>query len=74
MLELSMNLVKSKDTKVIHRNPFNSNTLTMKKKKRRSKEREIKETILTTIAKKRTRYLGISSVQSLSRVQYIATP
>ena len=67
-----MNLVKSKDTKVIHRNPFHSNALTMKKKIKT--EREIKETILTTIATKRTKYLGISSVQSVSRVRYFATP
>ena len=72
MLELSMNLVKSKDTKVRHRNTFHSNALTMKKKIK--KEREIKETILTTIATKRTKYLGISSVQSVSRVRYFATP
>ena len=37
MLELSMNLVKSKDTKVIHRNPFHSNALTMKKNKEKNR-------------------------------------
>ena len=38
-----MNLVKSKDTKVIHRNPFNSNTLTMKKKKKEAKKEKLRK-------------------------------
>ena len=37
-------------------------------------EREIKETIPFTIAMKRIKYIGISSVQSLSRVRLFATP
>ena len=49
-----MNLVKSQDTKSIHRNLLNFYTLTMKT------QREIKETIPFTIATKRIKYLGIN--------------
>ena len=48
-----MNVVKFQDIKLTHRNPFHSYTLTMRKQK------EIKETISFTIAKKRIKYLGI---------------
>ena len=50
-----MNLVKLQDTKLIHINPLHSCTLTM-----RITEKEIQETIPFTIAKKRTKYLGIN--------------
>ena len=43
-----MNIVKSQDIKLIHRNPLHFYTLMMKQT-----EREIKETILFTIAMKR---------------------
>ena len=49
-----MNIVKLQDIELIHRNPLHSYTLTMKKQK------EIKETILFTVAMKRTKYLGIN--------------
>ena len=49
-----MNLVKSQDTKLIHRNLLHSYTLTTKDQK------EIKETIPFTIASKRIKYLGIN--------------
>ena len=48
-----MNIVKLQDIKSTHRNPLHSYTLTEKT------EREIKETILFTIAMKRIKYLGI---------------
>ena len=50
-----MNLVKSQDTKSIHRNPLHSYTITTKKKT----EREIKESISLTTKTKRIKYLGI---------------
>ena len=49
-----MNIVKLQDIKLTHRNPLHSYTLTEKT------EREIKETILFTIAMKRIKYLGIN--------------
>ena len=49
-----MNLVKSQDTKLIHRNVLHCYTL--KKKKKRS-EREIKKTFTTATT---TKYLGIN--------------
>ena len=49
-----MNTVKLQDIKLIHRNPLHSYTLTMRKQK------DIKETILFTIATKRIKYLGIN--------------
>ena len=52
-----MIIVKSQDIKSTHKNPLHSYTLIMKKKKK--KEREIKETIPFTIAIKRIKYLGI---------------
>ena len=48
-----MNIVKLQDIKPTHRNPLHSYTLTMRKQK------EIKETIPFTIARKRIKYLGI---------------
>ena len=48
-----MNIVKLQDIKSTHRNPLHSYTLTMRKQK------EIKETIPFTIARKRIKYLGI---------------
>ena len=48
-----MNVVKLQDIKLTHRNLLHSYTLTEKT------EREIKETILFTIAMKRIKYLGI---------------
>ena len=50
-----MNTVKLQEIKLTHRNPLQSYTLTMRKT-----EREIKETIPFTIAKKRIKYLGIN--------------
>ena len=50
-----MNIVKFQDIKLTNRNPLHSYTLTMRKT-----EREIKETILFTIATKRIKYLGIN--------------
>ena len=50
-----MNIVKLQDIKSTHRNPLHSYTLIMKKI-----EREIKETVPLTIAKKRIKYLGIN--------------
>ena len=50
-----MNSAKSQDTKSIHRNHLHSNILTTKKS-----EKEIKESILFTIATKRIKYLGIN--------------
>ena len=50
-----MNLVKSQDTKSIHRNHLHSYILTTEKS-----EREIKESIPFTIATKRIKYLGIN--------------
>ena len=50
-----MNLVMSQDTKLIHRNPFYSYTLSTKKS-----ERIVKESILFTIATRRIKYLGIN--------------
>ena len=47
-----MNIGKLQDIKLTHRNLVDSYTLTMR-------EREIKETILFTIATKRIKYLGI---------------
>ena len=49
-----MNIVKLQDVKLIHRNPLHSYTLTIRKQK------EIKETIPFTTAKKRIKYLGIN--------------
>ena len=49
-----MNIVNLQDTKLIHRNPLHSYTLTMRK------QREIKETISSTIVMKRIKYLGIN--------------
>jgi len=49
-----VNLVKSQDTKSIHRNPLHSYTITTKKT-----EREIKESISLTTKTKRIKYLGI---------------
>ena len=51
-----MNLVKSQDTKSIHRNPLHSYTITTTTKKT---EREIKESISLTTKTKRIKYLGI---------------
>ena len=48
-----MNLVKFQDTKLIYRNMLHFYTLT-------NINREIKETILFTIASKRIKYLGIN--------------
>ena len=48
-----MNIIKLQDIKLAHRNSLHSYTLTMRKQK------EIKETIPFTIAKKRIKYLGI---------------
>ena len=49
-----MNIVNLQDIKLTHRNLLHSYTLTEKT------EREIKETILFTIAMKRIKYLGIN--------------
>ena len=49
-----MNTVKLQDIKLTHRNPLHSYTLTMRK------QREIKETIPSTTAMKRIKYLGIN--------------
>ena len=48
-----MNRVKLQDIKSTHRNPLHSYTLIMRK------QREIKETIPFSIAKKRIKYLGL---------------
>ena len=48
-----MNMVKLQDTKLTRRNPLQSYMLTMRKQK------QIKETILFTIAMRRIKYLGI---------------
>ena len=48
-----MNIVKSEDIKLIHRNPLHSHTLTMRKQKE-------KKTISFTIAMKRIKYLEIN--------------
>ena len=48
------NLVKSQNTKLIHRNLLHTYTLTTK-----ISEREVKETITFIIATKRIKYLGI---------------
>ena len=50
-----MNLVKSQDTKSIHRNFLHSYTLNNEKS-----EREINESIPFTIATERIKYLGIN--------------
>ena len=50
-----MNIVKLQDIKLTQRNPLHSYTLNNEKT-----EREIKETILLTIATKRIKYLEIS--------------
>ena len=50
-----MNLAKLQDTKSIHRNHLHSYILTTEKS-----EREIKESIPFTIAKKRIKYLGVN--------------
>ena len=47
-----MNIVKLQDIKLTHRNPLHSYTQTLR-------EREIKETIPSTIATKRIKYLGV---------------
>ena len=49
------NLVKSQNTKLIHRNLLHTYTLTTK-----ISEREVKETITFIIATKRVKYLGIN--------------
>ena len=49
-----MNIVKFQEIKLIHRNPLHSYTLTTRK------QREIKETIPSTLATKRIKYLGIN--------------
>ena len=54
LLELINEYSKVAGYKLTHRNPLHSYTPTMKKT-----EREIKETILFTIAMKRIKYLGI---------------
>ena len=51
-----MNLVKSQDIKLIHRNLLYSYTLTTKKKT----GREIKKTVSFTIATKIIKYLGMN--------------
>ena len=48
-----MNIVKSKDIKLIHRNPLHSYTLTIKNQKEKS-------TIPFTIATKRIKSLGVN--------------
>ena len=55
LLELINEYSKVAGYKLTHRNPLHSYTPTMKKT-----EREIKETILFTIAMKRIKYLGIN--------------
>ena len=55
LLELIINLVKLRDTKLIHRNLLYSYTLTTKKS-----EKEIKDTIPFTTATKRIRCLRIN--------------
>ena len=62
-----MNIIKSQDIKLIHRNPWHSYTLTMKQT-----EKEIKETILFTIAMKRIKYLGML-LSHVSRVRLCET-
>ena len=54
LLELINEYSKVADIKLTHRNPLHSYTLTMRK------QREIKETIPSTIAMKRIKYLGIN--------------
>ena len=49
-----MNLAKSQDTKLIHRNRWHFYILTMKDQK------EIREAILFTITSKRIKYLGVN--------------
>ena len=49
-----MNIVKSQDIKLIHRNALYSYT------NKEKSEREIKETIPFTIAMKRIKYLGMN--------------
>ena len=50
-----MNIVKLQDIKLTQRNPLHSYTLNNEKT-----EREIKETIPSTIAMKRIKYLGLN--------------
>ena len=54
LLELINEYSKVADIKLTHRNPLHSYTLTTRK------QREIKETIPSTIATKRIKYLGIN--------------
>ena len=54
LLELINEYSKVADIKLTHRNPLHSYILTMRK------QREIKETIPSTIAMKRIKYLGIN--------------
>ena len=55
VIYLKIKYIKLQDIKLTQRNPLHSYTPTMKKT-----EREIKETILFTIAMKRIKYLGIN--------------
>ena len=53
-----MNIVKLQHIKLTHRNPLHSYTLNNERK-----ERQIKEIIPFTIAKKRIKYLGINKLK-----------
>ena len=57
-----MNLVKLQETKLMHRNPLHSYTLTVKT------QREIKEIIPFTIVTKIIKYLGINLLKGSQRV------
>ena len=56
-----MNIIKFQATKLTHRNPLHSYTLTEKT------EREFKETIPFTIAEKRIKYLRINLPKEIKR-------
>ena len=53
-----MNIVKLQDIKLTQRNPLHSYTLNNERK-----ERQVKEIIPFTIAKKRIKYLGIINLK-----------
>ena len=64
LLELINEYSKVADIKLTHRNPLHSYTLTTRK------QREIKETIPSTIATKRIKYLGINLPKEKKRPIY----
>ena len=74
LLELiNESIVKLQDIKLTHRNPLHSYTLTINNEKT---EREIKETIPSTTAKKRIKYLGINLTKETQElyIEHYTTP